>query len=126
MYVGGSLSSIPEKTKGELDVSGETEARFNSRKGTFGFQFKKITSLEYGQKAGRRVGVALAVNPLFLFSKKRKHYLTIGFNDDEGKPQGVVLEVGKGNVRPLIAALTAKSGKEVEYESEDARKHAGN
>jgi hypothetical protein len=82
--------------------------------------------LEYGQKAGRRVGVALAVNPLFLFSKKRKHYLTVGFSDSAGQTQGAVLELGKKRVRAILDILETRSGKQVEYESEEARKHAGN
>ncbi|MDX1981482.1 MAG: hypothetical protein SFV51_14540 [Bryobacteraceae bacterium] len=126
MYVGGTISSVPEKTEGRLDLSSETEGRFNAKKGTFGFAYKKITSIEYGQKAGRRIGVALAVNPLFLFSKKRKHFLTIGFADEAGKTQGAVLEIGKGNVRTVLSVLETRSGQKVEYESEDARKHAGN
>lgn len=126
MYVGGTITSVPEKTEGRFDLSNETEARFNSKKGSFGFAYGKITSLEHGQKAGRRVGVALAVNPLFLFSKKRKHYLTIGFNDQSGKPQGAVLEIGKNHVRNVISTLETRSGKQVEYESEEARKHVGN
>jgi len=125
MYVGGTLSVVPEKTEGRLDLSGANEGKFNSKKGGFSFAYDKITSLEYGQKAGRRVGVAIMVSPQALFSKKRRHYLTIGFTDDQGKPQGAVLEIAKGLVRSTLATLETKSGRKVEYESEEARKHAG-
>jgi len=126
MYVGGTISSVREKTEGHLDLSSETEGRFEAKKGTFTFAYKKITSIEYGQKAGRRIGVALVVSPLFLLSKKRKHFLTIGFTDAAGKSQGAVLEVGKGHVRSVLSTLEARSGQKVEFESEEARKHAGN
>jgi len=33
----------------------------------------QVNDLKYGKKAGRRPGVAIAVTPLALFSKKRKH-----------------------------------------------------
>ena len=126
MYVGGTVADIPDNTKGSFDLSRESEAVFTSKKGSFSVPYSSITSLEYGQKAGRRVGVALAVNPLFLFSKKRRHFLTIGFKDSAGKPQGAVLELAKGTVRPVVTALEAKTGKQVEYESEAARQHPGN
>jgi hypothetical protein len=126
MYVGGTITDIPDRTEGRLDLSSTTEAVFGSRKGSFTLAYAKITSLEYGQKAGRRVGVALVVNPLFLFSKKRKHYLTVGFTDAEGQPQGAVLEVGKKRVRAVLDLLETRSGKQVEYESEEAKKHVGN
>ena len=126
MYVGGTITSIPDKTEGRLDLTSDTEAKFNSKKGSFTVAYSRVTSLEYGQKAGRRVGVALAVNPLFLFSKKRRHYLTIGFTDENGKQQGAVLEIAKGKVRPALNTFETRSGKKVEYESEEAKKHAGN
>jgi hypothetical protein len=66
------------------------------------------------------------VSPLALFSKKRKHYLTIGFTDADGKQQGAVFELGKDTVRSTLVTLEARSGKQVEYESDEAKKHVGN
>lgn len=126
MYVGGTMTGVPDKTEGRLDLTDQKAAKFTSKKGDFSFDYKRITSLEYGQKAGRRVGVALAVNPLFLFSKKRKHFLTVGFTDEKEGKQGAVFELGKGKVRGAIATLETRSGKAIEYESEEAKKHVGN
>ena len=125
MYVGGTLKNVPEKTEGKLDLSNETAMRFTSKKGEITIQYAKIESIEYGQKAGRRVGVALAVSPLALFSKKRRHYVTVGFVDVDGKKQGAVFEVAKGGIRNMLATLETRSGKKVEYESEEAKKHVG-
>jgi hypothetical protein len=125
MYVGGTLSSIPEKAEGRLDLTGEAELKFKYKKVEVTIQYAKIESIEYGQKAGRRVGVALAVSPLALFSKKRKHYVTIGFTDDAGKKQGAVFELSKGKVRNVLNTLESRSGKKVEYESEEAKKNVG-
>lgn len=122
-YVGGSITTVPENTEGRLDTSGRAEAKFTAKKGSFQIPYEKITRLEYGQKAGRRVGVAVAVSPVALLSKKRKHYLTVSFADEQGANQGVVLEIGKGKVRAITALLQTRSGKNVEFESEDARKH---
>lgn len=125
-YIGGTLVTIPEKTEGRLDTSQEKVAKFAWKKGEVTIPYDKITSLEYGQKAGRRIGMAVAVSPLFLLSKKRKHYVTIGFTDEQGKQQGAVLELAKGKVRSALSTLETRSGKQVEYESDEAKKHLGN
>jgi hypothetical protein len=123
LYMGGTYSELPEKTKGKLDLSGSSGAVFTSKKGRFAIPYDGIESLEYGQKAGRRVGVALAVSPLALLSKKRKHYFTVSFIDEQGVRQGVVFEVSKGKTHSLMVTLETRSGKQIEFESEDARRH---
>lgn len=124
-YVGGT-ASVPEKTEGRLQTTSATEARFVFKGGELAIPYSSISSLEYGQKAGRRVGVAIMVSPVALLSKKRKHYLTVGFKDAQGTKQGVVFELGKDVVRSSLVTLETRSGKKVEYESEEARKHVGN
>lgn len=124
MYVGGTIANLPEGTIGTLDATSEKVMVFSSPKGKFEIPYENITSLEYGQKAGRRLGVALVLgNVWVLFSKKRKHMLTIGFNDENEKAQGVVLEIPKGTAKSFIITVEVRSGKKVEYESEEARKH---
>ncbi len=123
MYVGGTISKLPEGTIGGLDTTSEKVFVFESDKGRFQISYENITSLEYGQKAGRRLGVAITLTLWALLSKKRKHFLTIGFTDENDKPQGVVLEIPKGTVKSTIITLEVRSGKKVEYESEEARKH---
>jgi hypothetical protein len=61
---------------------------------------------------------------LSLFSKKRKHFLTIGFKDSEGKDQVAVVELGKDIVQTTLAIVQTRSGKQVEYQDEEARKSA--
>lgn len=60
-----------------------------------------------------------------LFSKKRRHYLTIEYQDEQGHAQAAIFEVGKDAIRTVLKTLEVRSGKQVEYEDEDARK-AGN
>jgi hypothetical protein len=123
MYVGGTIAGLPEATIGKLDTTSDKALVFQSPKGRFEITYENVTSLEYGQKAGRRVGVAIVISVWALFSKKRKHFLTIGFTDDKDKPQGVVLEIPKGTAKSFITILEVRSGKKVEYESEEAKKH---
>lgn len=123
MYVGGTMASVPEATEGELDLSNPEALVFNSAKGSFAIPFEGVTSIEYGQKAGRRLGVALVITVWALFSKKRKHFLTVGFTDASGSPQGVVIELPKGTPKSIITILEVRSGKKCEYESDEAKKH---
>src|SRR5687768_15124460 len=85
--------------------------------------------LEYGQKAGRRVGAAVGYTILLgplglltLFSKKRKHYPTIGYTDPAGKDQVAVLELGKDIVRATLPIVETRSGKKIEYQDDEAKR----
>jgi hypothetical protein len=131
-YVGGTVPVFKQPIDGTWELA-EHALLFTAEKngGKVSIPYDKIESLEYGQKVGRRLGAATAgaliVSPLFLFllfSKKRKHFLSVGFVDEEGKKQGAVFELAKGIVKESLATLEAKSGKKVEYESEEAKKHA--
>jgi hypothetical protein len=122
MYVGGTMK-VPEATEGNLETIDSKAMKFTSNKGSFEIPYDGVTSIEYGQKAGRRLGVALTITVWALFSKKRKHFLTVGFKDANDQPQGVVLELPKGRPKSIITILEARSGVKCEYESEEARKH---
>lgn len=123
-YVGGTVSSIKEGTEGRTSTKDEKVYTFTFSGGELKIPYDQIESLEYGQKAGRRLGVAIAVTPLALFSKKRKHFLTISWKDENDKNQAVVLELGKDIVRTELATLEARSGRKLEYQDDEAR-HAG-
>src|SRR5580765_926390 len=109
MYVGGTRTDIKEAAEGAFDVSSEAEMAFtpDKTKVRHTIAYKDVTELEYGQKAGRRVAVGLLVSPVALFSKKRKHYLTVNFKDAEAKDQAVVFELGKDIVRTTLAVVEA-------------------
>lgn len=124
-YVGGTITGIQEEAGGNLDTTTEAQMVFTPERGkdpSLMIPYKNITGLEYGQKAGRRVGAAILVNPLLLFSKKRKHFFTIGFKDKDGKEQAIVLELGKDIVRTTLTIIETRSGKDIEYQDEEARK----
>jgi hypothetical protein len=122
-YMGGTLSDVREKAEGILTTNNEKMLSFDAKKeGRFSILYSSITELEYGQKAGRRVAVAVLVSPLALFSKKRNHYLTITFKDQQGMEQAVVFELGKEIVRTSLKIIETRSGKQVQFQDEEARK----
>ena len=137
-YQGGTTKEIDfpgaEKAiEGELDTGNEEELLFfyklDKKKRTYGIPYKQFIDIEYGQKAGRRVGAAVAtaillspVGLFMLFSKKRKHFVTIGYTDDTGKEQVAIFELGKDLVRTTLPILEARSGKKIIYQDEEAKK----
>jgi hypothetical protein len=122
MYVGGTVNSIKEGTEGKSSAKDEKVFVFNYSGGKLEIPYDRVNDLEYGQKAGRRLGVAIAVTWMALFSKKRKHYLTVGYKDDNDKQQAAVFEVGKSVIRVTLASLEARTGRKVDYEDDEARK----
>lgn len=121
-YVGGTITTVKEKAEGPIDTRDETTLTFSSKDGSLTIPYSAIESLEYGQKAGRRIGVAIMVSPLALFSKKRNHFLTISFKDANGKEQAAVFELGKDIVRTALTVIETRSGKKIEYQDDEARK----
>jgi hypothetical protein len=125
-YIGGTVSALKEGAEGKSSAKDEKVFVFTTdndgKEGKVEIPYDKVDSLEYGQKAGRRVGVAFVVNPIFIFSKKRRHFLTLGYTDADGKQQAAVFEMGKDVIRVNLATLEARTGKKIEYQDEEARK----
>jgi hypothetical protein len=69
--------------------------------------------------------MAILVSPVLILSKKRAHFLTVGYTDDDGKQQAMVLRLDKGSVRVVLATLEARTGRKVQYVGDDARKAGG-
>jgi len=123
MYVGGTITGVKEKAEGPFNTKNEATIQFSTKNdGSLDIPYATITGLEYGQKAGRRVGVAIMVSPLALFSKKRNHYLTVSFTDPAGKEQSAVFELGKDIVRTTLTILETRSGRKIEYQDDEAKK----
>ena len=121
VYRGGTLSNIRAASAGTVTTTNFRHFVFRHDRGELRIPYDRINSLEYGQKTGRRLSLAVTLSPLFLLSKKRKHYLTVSFFDAEGNQQAVVLELGKKIVRTTLTGLSARSGLKVEFEDERAR-----
>jgi hypothetical protein len=122
MYVGGTVTSIKEGTEGKSSTNDEKVFVFDYKAGELKIPYEKVNDLEYGQKAGRRLGMALVISPFLLLSHKRKHFLTVGYTDENDKQQAAVFELGKNIVRITIASMEARTGKKVEYQDEESRK----
>lgn len=119
--VGGTVAALAGNLKGRLDLTGADALVFHSKNQTLRIGFDRLHTLEYGQRVSRRYTEGILISPVLLLSKSRRHYVTIGYRDDSGARQALVLRVGKGEIRGVLAALEAKSGLKVEYQDEEAR-----
>jgi len=126
VYRGGTVTAVADSTEGAVTTTDEREFVFQHKSGRLTIPYERVNFLEYGQKAGRRLGLALALSPWMLLSKKRKHYLTINFLDEHGKQQAVVFELGKNIVRTTLASLEARTGQRIDYQDDEARKAGRN
>lgn len=121
MYVGGTVTTLKSGTEGKVSTDDEKMYVFTYKGGSLSIPYDRVEALEYGQKAGRRLGLALMINPLLLLSTKRKHFLTVSYKNEDDKDQAIVLELGKDIIRVQLATLEARTGRKVEYQDDEAR-----
>jgi hypothetical protein len=121
-YVGGTVAAIPSEADGRIRTTDELFFEFRSRGREHHVPYKDVNLLEYGQNVNRRLALAVVVSPLFMLSKARKHYLTVGYTDADGKQQAMVFRIDKGKIRAVLVALEARTGLKVTYQDDEARK----
>jgi len=121
-YVGGTVAGLPSKSEGNISMTDEEILLFRSKQATVRVPYNKINTIEYGQRVNRRYAEAVLISPLLLLAKKRKHFLTVGYTDEQGHQQALVFQVSKGAVRSLLVGLEARTGRKVEFQDDEARK----
>jgi hypothetical protein len=120
-YIGGTISVNP-KTGGLLITTSPLTLSFRLKEGEIRIPYDRINLLEYGQRADRRYIEAVLLSPMFLLSKKRVHFLTVGYTDDDGRQQAMVFRVPKSDIRSVLVSLEARTGLKVTFQDEEARK----
>jgi hypothetical protein len=121
-YAGGTSSQLAAGVAGQIELTDEDYFAFYSRKTQVRVPYDRINLIEYGQNVSRRLALAVLVSPLFMLSKTRKHFLTVGYVGEDGKQQALVFRVDKGGIRSTLVSLEARTGLKVEYQDEEARK----
>lgn len=121
--IGGTLPGFAAKSSAQVDLRNTDALLLRSGHDEVVIPYSKINSLEYGQNVSRRYVAAVLVSPVFLLSKSRKHFVTVGYTDSEGRQQALVFRVSKGDIRPVLAGLEARTGRRVEYQDDNARKN---
>ncbi len=84
--------------------------------------YERINLLEYGQQVDRRLAEAILISPMLILSKKRAHFLAIGYQTEDGRQEAVLLKVDKKAIRAVLVSLEARTGLRVNYMDSEARK----
>jgi hypothetical protein len=121
-YVGGTLAHIAGGAQGAIELTDERYFGFYAGKLQLRIPYDRINLVEYGQQVDRRLALAIVISPVFLLSKSRKHFLTIGYADEGGQQQALVFRVDKNGIRATLVGLEARTGKRVQYQDQEARK----
>jgi hypothetical protein len=121
-YVGGTILQIPPGCHGTVQTVDAQFFVFYSGKASWRVPYEKINLVEYGEKVDRRYIAAVLISPLFLLAKKRQHFLTVGYSDEEDHQQAMIFKVGKDDIRTVLVTLEARTGRKVEFQDDDARR----
>ena len=121
-YVGGTVATLKPDTEGSIRTTDDLFLEYRCKGREMHVEYAKINLLEYGQNVDRRLVMAAVISPLFVLSKRRKHFLSVGYTDAEGRQQAMVFQVEKGKIRALLVALEARTGLKVQFQDEQARK----
>ncbi|MCU1335564.1 MAG: hypothetical protein JWO19_1145 [Bryobacterales bacterium] len=120
-YVGGT-AQLAGGTQGSIVLADDRYLAFYAGKTQTRVAYDRVNLVEYGQQVDRRLALALVISPVFLLSKSRKHFLTIGYSGEDGKQQAMVFRVDKNSIRSTLAGLEARTGLKIQYQDEQARK----
>jgi hypothetical protein len=119
-YLGGTRADIPANRNGEIRVTDEVYLVFLTKHTRVKIPYSRINMLEYGQTVNPRY-VAALISPVFMLAKKREHFLTIGFQNDNGHEDAMIFRINKEDVRLALVTLEARTGQEIRFQDEDAR-----
>jgi len=121
-YVGGTVPALASGAGGSVELSDTRYFAFYARGKQIRVPYEHINLLEYGQKVDRRLLMAVVISPMFLLAKSRKHFLTVGYTDEDGRQQAMVFRVDKNGIRAMLVGLEARTGLNVAYQDPEARK----
>jgi len=121
-YVGGTEPGLESGRSGVIETDDDRYFAFYAKGVQVRLAYDRLNLVEYGQKVDRRLIEAIIISPMFLLAKTRKHYLSLGYTDDDGKQQALVFRVNKNGIRAVLVILEARTGLKVQYQDPEARK----
>lgn len=131
-YSGGSLNDFKTNDYLRLVIE-QPNLKVGKGKTSIAIPIAAVTELSYGEEVRHRVleaaalGVfTLGIGALVGFSKQKKHYIGVIWDQPEnGNKGGIVLQAGKDNYRGILAALEGLTGKKaIDADAEAAKARA--
>ena len=80
--------------------------------------YDKIKSLLYEKTSRPRYAEAILISPFFLFSKTKRHFLSIQYTDANGAGAFCMLHMDKSNDSDIANTAEAETGKSIERTEE--------
>jgi hypothetical protein len=110
-----------EKLRGSVQINSQAEVlQFvgdSQNEPVLNLSFKQLKKLMYQKSSKPRYGAAVFVDPLFLLSRSKRHWLTIEYVDGD-QTKTALIRLDKGNYNKAIKAIEAATGLKVEYSPE--------
>ncbi|MFN7936293.1 MAG: hypothetical protein U0R19_23385 [Bryobacteraceae bacterium] len=103
-YIGGTIAAIPQFSNGKLDLSEKGKISFHFGTHSWNVPANKVTSIEVADRKQVRI---LKVPGLM----KDKRIFTIGFENERGQRQNMILEMGVETALAALPALEERSGR---------------
>ena len=117
-YSGGSLPTVKDGEDLKLFIDTDKVRLAHKKEAPTVIPASAVTEISYGQEVHRRIGTAagvavvtLGVGAIIAFSKSKKHYIGLVWDDGSGNKGGVALQADKNEFRGLLAALEGVTGK---------------
>jgi len=121
-YAGGSLTGVLIDASGPIQLDDADKLVFAPRTGRIEIPWTAVEATEYrqtGTLTRSRVGLAILTPYSLLFTKGRKHLVTLSFKDARDVRQVAVFEFDKGDIRAALSLIKARTGRPVACEGED-------
>ncbi len=117
-----TFGAARQGNNGKLVIQAK-QIRFTKNNGAeyFTIPADAVAELFYSRVSGRRIGAAILVTPFLLFSKGRKHYLTMTFNDGADLIGAVEFKLHKSNYRGALRAAEQVTGLTMLYDQEGVK-----
>lgn len=122
VYAGGTIGALRAGAECRINLTDEVFLQVRCRNREVQVPYDTVNLVEYGQNVNRRLGLAIAISPLFMLSKSRRHFVTVGFTDTQGRQQAMLFRVEKDAIRAVLVGLEARTGLKVQYQDDEARK----
>ncbi len=112
----GEKKGKGEDIKGTLRFNTEMKVvEFAPEKGNgFNIKYDTIRSMTYERAAKPRYAAGLLIAWPLLFTKSKKHWLTVQYTDPGGQGQFALVQLHKSNFREALATAEAETGKKIE------------
>jgi hypothetical protein len=120
-YLKAPGQSKARPVRGSLLFDGALKAvRFTSEEGIhLDVPFNAVTNLVYERSAKPRYALGILFAWPLLFTKSKKHFLTIQYRDGRGEGQWALIRLDKDNYQGALATAEAQTGLKVQRVEEN-------